>query len=286
MNLIAWKESGFFLELNLSNVSRKIFVRTTKLNENIPWIVFLHGFPTSSWDFEKILLPIEKEYNTLALDFLGFGLSDKPKKHHYSIIEQADIVEKVLSKLKLDNPFIVSHDYGDTVLQELLSRRDFKGVVLLNGGLYPKLHRPILIQKLLNNKITGPLTTKLVSKSAFIKSLTKTLVVRPSEKELDHLWDFILEGNGLRLYHKLIHYIDDRVQHEQKWIDALEKKGTPKKFIWGLKDPISGEHMIEAVKKKVSNSIVYELNNVGHYPQLEAPEEVSTQILNFIRSIK
>lgn len=42
--------------------------------------------------------------------------------HTYSIIEQADIVEALLSHLRIKDVHIIAHDYGDTVAQELIAR--------------------------------------------------------------------------------------------------------------------------------------------------------------------
>ncbi|XP_043821703.1 mesoderm-specific transcript homolog protein isoform X3 [Dromiciops gliroides] len=88
-------------------------------------VVLLHGFPTSSYDWYKIWEGLTQRFHrVIALDFLGFGFSDKPRPHPYSIFEQASIVEGLLGHLGLQNQRInlLSHDYGDTVAQELLYR--------------------------------------------------------------------------------------------------------------------------------------------------------------------
>ena len=58
----------------------------------------------------------------IALDVLGFGFGDKLRPHHYSIFEQAGIVEAPLWHLELPNHKInlLSHDYGDIVARGLL----------------------------------------------------------------------------------------------------------------------------------------------------------------------
>jgi pimeloyl-ACP methyl ester carboxylesterase len=82
-------------------------------------------------------------------DFFGFGASDKPANHDYSIHEQADLVEAMWQREAITETTLVAHDYAVTVVQELLARRDegalpvtLRAVYLLNGGLYPDLHRP------------------------------------------------------------------------------------------------------------------------------------------------
>ena len=56
-----------------------------------PLLVFLHGFPSSSYDW-RLLLDQETEPAVIAPDFLGFGLSQKPRDHQYSLHWQADLV--------------------------------------------------------------------------------------------------------------------------------------------------------------------------------------------------
>ncbi|VTJ84153.1 Hypothetical predicted protein [Marmota monax] len=78
-------------------------------------VVLLHGFPTSSYDWYKIWEGLTLRFHrVIALDFLGFGFSDKA----------ASIMEALLRHLGLQNSRInlLSHDYGDIVAQELLYR--------------------------------------------------------------------------------------------------------------------------------------------------------------------
>lgn len=55
-------------------------------------ILFIHGFPSAAWDWHFQWKHLAGQYRLLSLDLLGFGLSDKPTDHQYSLLEQADIV--------------------------------------------------------------------------------------------------------------------------------------------------------------------------------------------------
>src|SRR5436190_18190117 len=55
-----------------------------------PTVTWLHGFPISSWDWVKLHGTLTSNRRDITLDFLGFGASAKPKRHRYSIVEQAD----------------------------------------------------------------------------------------------------------------------------------------------------------------------------------------------------
>ncbi|XP_039769169.1 mesoderm-specific transcript homolog protein isoform X3 [Ornithorhynchus anatinus] len=120
--LQAWKSSGtFFIYEGLS-----IFYQDSQgALGSSEIVVLLHGFPTSSYDWCKIWEGLTQRFQrVIALDFLGFGFSDKPRSHRYSIFEQASIVEGLLEHLGVRGQRIhlLAHDYGDTVAQELLYR--------------------------------------------------------------------------------------------------------------------------------------------------------------------
>jgi len=147
-----WENSGQYLTVN----DHQIFVIDTKSSTKKDTILLIHGFPTSSWDWAKIWPALSADYRLIAMDMLGFGFSDKPDPHQYSIHEQADIVEDIVQQLGLKQFHVLAHDYGDTVAQELLARQKegtgsgkWTSICFLNGGLFPETHQALLIQKLL-----------------------------------------------------------------------------------------------------------------------------------------
>src|SRR5262249_62054689 len=90
MDADGWLASGERIEIDLESGSWHVFVRTAGSG---PWLTLLHGFPTSSWDWAAVARLLEPTFRVLAFDFLGFGDSDKPRDHEYSIDEQADLTE-------------------------------------------------------------------------------------------------------------------------------------------------------------------------------------------------
>ncbi|MEO7935634.1 MAG: alpha/beta fold hydrolase, partial [Dokdonella sp.] len=105
-------------------------------------LLLIHGFPTSSWDWSAVWPELANHYRLIALDMLGFGFSDKPARHRYTIAEQADIHEELLHSLGINTYHVLAHDYGDTVAQELIARNHessgasgLRSIGLLNGGL-------------------------------------------------------------------------------------------------------------------------------------------------------
>ena len=85
-----WRDGGRSLTTPAGNV----FVRSAPGDG--PTILLLHGYPSSSFDYQQVV-PHLAGRAWLTLDFLGFGLSDKPRPHHYSLLGQADIVQTVIA---------------------------------------------------------------------------------------------------------------------------------------------------------------------------------------------
>ncbi len=239
-------------------------------------LLLIHGFPTASWDWWKLWPGLTARYRCLAVDMLGYGFSAKPRDAVYSIARQADLQEALLAREGVTGAYrLLAHDYGLSVAQELLARRaNLRGVCLLNGGMFPEQHRPVLTQKLLASPL-GALIARLSSYGTFARSMRRLWgTTPPPEAELRAMWSLVVAGEGMRVMPKLIGYIAERRQHRTRWVDALIACPVPLRFIDGLLDPVSGAHMVARYRELVPRPDVVELATVGHYPQIEAPDAV------------
>jgi pimeloyl-ACP methyl ester carboxylesterase len=284
-----WRTRGHFSRL----LGRSIFsVDTGELDK--PTILLIHGFPTSSWDWTPIWSALNATHRLVAMDLLGFGFSDKPTPHRYSIMEQADLCEALVEDRKLETFHVLAHDYGDTVAQELLARHvdgvgvgRWRSVCFLNGGLFPETHEARLIQKLLLSPI-GPLINKLSTKRTFEKSFSAVFGpgTKPSKDELDSFWSLINHNDGKHGFHSLITYMSDRKMYRERWVNALRRSPVPIGLINGSFDPVSGAHMVDRYREVVSpDHFIVELPEIGHYPQVEAPEAVAEAYGRFLRQL-
>lgn len=260
-------------------------------DSSLPTIVLLHGFPTSSWDWQPIWSELAKNYRLIALDMLGFGFSDKPNSRTYTIHGQADIVEALVKTKGLTNFHVLAHDYGDTVAQELLARQlegagsgTWLSCCLLNGGLFPETHRALLTQKLLLSPL-GKFLNRLTGYSKFSKNFSSVFgpQSKPLEQDLENFWWLINVNNGKHIFHNLITYMRDRIEHRERWVSALQKSTIPLAVINGSVDPVSGAHMVARYKELHCRlDYLAQLSVIGHYPQVEAPKEVYSHYQHFI----
>jgi pimeloyl-ACP methyl ester carboxylesterase len=249
-----------------------------------PWLTAIHGFPTSSLDMTAVAAALSdtRERRVLVLDMVGFGESDRPLDHVYSVSEQADAVCAAWAAHGITSTAVFAHDLGATVAQELLWR-DATGalpvrltsVVLANGGIYPDLHRPLPAQVALADAGHGAAVSAMLTEELMTASLRATFGTRhvPTDAELHAMWEVISRDDGHRNLHLLIRYMDERRARERDWVGALESTSVPRGFVWGMLDPISGAHIAARIVERFPNSVVRLLDDVGHWPPIEAPDD-------------
>lgn len=277
-----WMMSGSYFTHNKHRIFYKKSAESKK-----PVVLLIHGFPTASFDFAPIWPLLEKKFNLITADMLGFGFSDKPTDHAYSILEQADILLALLEREKISSFHVLAHDYGVSVAQELLARQQGAkkpalSVCFLNGGLYPEFHKPLLVQKLMLTPL-GPVMAFFFTKSKLRASFDAIFGdKKASDEEIEAFWQLIDYYDGRRVVPKLLHYMVERRQYRERWVVAMEQTAIPVQMINGPLDPISGEHLARAFAERNPRAKVNSLSGVGHYPQTEAPEKVAKLYLEFL----
>jgi pimeloyl-ACP methyl ester carboxylesterase len=284
-----WEAQGKYFNYK----QQKIFYQTAGAGEIL---VCIHGFPTSGWDWYKMWDKLTAHFKVIAPDMVGFGFSDKPRNYAYSIHDQADIHEALLAHLQIDTVHLLSHDYGDTVAQELIARYnerkklgkaglEIKSLCLLNGGIFPEMHRARRVQKLLQKPFIGWLISQLLNEKQFQKGFSEIFGAnsKPDAEELKNFWEIICRQKGNKISHKLIHYIVDRRQHRDRWVNALIETTVPLRLINGPEDPVSGKHAAERYKELIPQPDVVLLAGIGHYPQTENAEGVWENYWAFVQ---
>jgi pimeloyl-ACP methyl ester carboxylesterase len=249
-------------------------------------LLLIHGFPTSSFDWAAMWPALSSRYSLHALDMLGFGLSDKPKAFAYSLSASADQWQDYVLSQGLREVEVLAHDYGDTVLQELLARQNdgtlpfrIQRATFLNGGLFPEATFPILMQKLLLGPL-GPFIARLSSFGRFRASMQSIAGAPLAEQELRWHWQLLAREHGRLVMPKIIQYIRERRLNRERWTGALQQAGVPLHLIIGERDPISGKTIADRWHDLLPNSPITRLADVGHYPQWEVPEQVLAAMKN------
>ena len=249
-------------------------------------VVLLHGFPSSSYDFRE-LVPLLSGRPLLTLDFLGFGLSDKPRGHGYGLGGQADLVEEIARRrLGEQEVFVVAHDMGTSVATELMAREidgrqklAIGGALLFNGSIVLDQASLTPSQKILRSRL-GPIAARLSSERVFRQQFGGVFsAAHPlSEEEAADQWALICHNGGRTMGHELVAYLDERVRLAGRWHGAISDWPGELSLAWGLLDPVATVKVLAALRELRPGVTVSELPEVGHYPQLEDPPQVAAAI--------
>jgi pimeloyl-ACP methyl ester carboxylesterase len=273
----AWRDRGTDEEFR----GRRIHI--TGRDGSGPLLLFLHGFPSSSYDW-RLLLKLETGHAALAPDFLGFGLSEKPRDHDYTLHWQADMVEELVRRRGGSEPvFLVAHDMGTSVATELMARdlegsldMDLAGVLLLNGSMIQDAASPTLGQRLLRSAV-GPLFSRLSSERFFRQQFGS--IFSPghplTDEEAEDQWALVSANGGRTLNHKTIRYMEERFRHAERWHGAIRNWPGPVSVAWGMLDPVATERVLDAVTELRPAAPVTRFDDLGHYPQIEDPQRIA-----------
>ena len=279
-----WKSKGEFITVN----DRKLFVIDTSSffssDNKIPTetMVILHGYPTSSYDYYKVLPELSKHYRVIIHDHLGFGFSDKPLDYSYSLLDQADIALQLWQQLGVKKTHLLAHDYGTSVATEIIARNnnheltiEIEKLTLCNGSMHIELSQLRTIQKLLKNKWLGKYVAKLTTYAIFSKNLRNVYFdkTKVSNNELKDMWMQLEYNDGRKVIHKLSQYINERYTYWNRWIGALKETNLQTNIVWAKNDPVAVPAIARLIATEISNNKLFWIENTGHFPMLENPDE-------------
>lgn len=276
-----WREEGAVEEVN----GRKLFVRRRGGGAGV-LLLFLHGFPSSSYDWRALLELRPRDEATLCFDFLGFGLSEKPRDHEYTLAWQADAAEELVRRAGSPPVFVVGHDMGTSVATELMARdlrgelgMSLAGALLFNGSMLLHLARPTLGQHLLRSRL-GPLFARLTSERSFGAQLSR--VFSPEHPliadEAADQWSLLTHDGGQRIAHLTIAYMAERERFTERWHGAIRDWPGPLTLAWGLLDPVARTDVLNGLRELRPGVETIELPDAAHYPQIEQPEAIAVAL--------
>jgi pimeloyl-ACP methyl ester carboxylesterase len=249
--------------------------------ERHPPLLILHGFPTSSFDFHRVVDRLAADRRVLLFDMLGYGLSEKPDLA-YTFALQADIAAAYLDSLGVDRLGLLTHDVGDTVGGELLARHldgqwdvEITERFLTNGSIYVDLTALSAGQRFLldlpDQRLSGdaPLDQGTVMAGVAATFSPATVVDRD---ELAAQGEMVAWEDGHRLLPRLIRYVEERRRLGDRFTGAIERHPSPLVVVWGRDDPIAVPAMADRLRSRRPDLRLRVLDGVGHYPMVEATD--------------
>lgn len=284
-----WYDLGNFLHYN----NNRIFYHQDGDGDDL---LIIHGYPFSSYQWKDFIAQLSKNYRVTIIDLLGFGFSDKPIEHKYSIEEYCYIINYTLKKLKINCTHLLCHDLGVNIGQELLllslEQKNFfkiQSLIFTNGPLFYQSQKLPLIQKL---AFISPSFVSIIFSSIFNKKKIIAFeklhfgpFTKPDENFLEKQWETLKFKNGKAVIFALGKLTYKRKKYAKEWIEAMNTTDIPFCFICGPFDRSSGRQMADYYLFAIKNPKVYLMEKyIGHYPHLEDPKSLIKNITFFLNS--
>ncbi len=280
-----WHDGGNYFpwtsttEFN-NNQQVQIFYHTFG-NPSNPPLLLVHGYPTSSFDFTDLITYLQDDYFIAALDFPGFGFSDKPQNgYSYMLEDDAKLLDHFVKNILGWQRFhMYTHDRGVSVGLALLGNYldnpdpgyEITYHFLSNSGMYLPLATLSQGQSQILHPVQGP---ELIARNRARPRLTSGPEPRLANADIQAFND----GIGARL--GVGKYLLERAANEHRWLDNLPRSPVPVGYLWGLRDPVNPVRIANHVwrtylnERDVESSLWY-LPTAGHYPQRDNPAEVA-----------
>lgn len=253
-------------------------------------LLFVHGTPEWSFGYRELIKPLRNNFRCVALDLLGFGLSEKPVSGNYSCPAHADRLEKFIQKLGLKNISIVANDFGGGISMRYAVEHpdNIKSVILFNTWLWSLKNdkhysRPA---KLMNTwfgrwlylKMNFPVNVIMPSAYGNKKLLTQEVHA--------HYKNALPGGNRLAAYEFSEELINASTWWQQIWEKLDVVSGKPFLIFWGMKDNFVPLYELEKWRSKVPHAQIVSFPDAGHFVQEEKPAEMVLVIQKFLRNVK
>jgi len=253
-----------------------------------PVLLLIHGWPTSSIDWSAIADQLSARFRVCALDFPGYGFSDKPPGWGYSLARDTELIEFYVSEvLGAETGVVVGHDRGDSVaLRYVASRADgrpamrLEHLVLSNGNVFLPLSNLTGAQRqMLDAKSWATMKNSLTPAqlAAGLGASTFTPARKAGDPEVEALSAIFDHDNGIAVLHDTIQYLVERSKDEEAWLTELARTSFPVTVIWGLYDAVSPPRVAsyvwnEYLMLKPGRNRLYFVPDANHYLQVDRPD--------------
>lgn len=252
-------------------------------------LLFVHGTPSWSFDFRNVIKKFSLTHRCIAIDHVGFGLSDKPQEYDYGTRAHAKRLSALINFLQLKNITLVMHDFGGPIgFHHAIQYPDsIQRMIILNSWLWNSEQDRdyIKLKRILKSPLLPFLYLHFNFSARWVMPASFGVKKLSSHKLQQFTKPF---GNRKERYGTLAFahsLLNDQAWFESLWTKVSVLKNKPCLFIWGMKDPVLKPSYLEKFISGFENTTVVELLSCGHFPQEEEPEQVQAAIQNFLKEM-
>ena len=254
-----------------------------------PAVLLVHGFGLHSYTWRHLADPLAREHTVITVDLKGFGQSAMPEDGRYSVFDQAELLHAFILQHDLADVTLVGHSFGGAVALVTASRlaeedpSRLSKLVLIDSVAYEQPYPKFIRQ------IRMPVLGRLG-----LWAIPPERLVRTALRECYHDETAITE-DAVRVYAAALKYPAARhaLRATARRMDPIDSKEiaafvsritVPTLILWGREDTVTPLRVALQLHETLPQSRLEIIENCGHIPQEERPEETLRIVEGFLEN--
>ncbi len=257
--------------------------------DGIP-VLMLHGNPTWSFLYRKIIKGLKGKCRSIAPDYPGFGYSGHPPGYSYTPAEQAEWINALIEFLGIERFVMIVQDWGGPIGFSLAVNKPERiaGIVLCNSWCWP----PLLNARIFSWIMGGPIGKYLhLRRNFFAKVMVPSGIFHREAKTKTILKaytdPFPTPESRMGTY-----VFPRQIRKASPWLKTVEEKlkvlrDKPVEMVWAMRDPAFGkEYYIKKWKTFFPDAPVERVEDASHYLQEDCPERIISAVERILAGIQ
>lgn len=254
-------------------------------------VLCIHGVPTSSFLYRKVLTSLSKKgYRGVCIDLPGLGLSDRPKDFEYTFSNFADFIYKAATALKLKKFHLVVHDIGGPIGFALAARHPSKilSLTILNTWIDVVNFKKPIVMRPFEKKILGEAELKMITHLTWPVMFKNMGILRSDRipvEEINAYVDLLKREDNGKAFLKIMRNFERAPQFRDLCYKAVQNVKYPVQAIWGEKDPaLTIDRLGNEIKVAAGLKEIGRLPS-RHFLQEETWLPIADKIVNQAKSV-
>ena len=251
-------------------------------------VLFVHGQPTWSYLWRNVIPPIARRYRAIAIDLMGFGLSDKPQDRQYSFEEHTRILRGFIEALDLKNLTLVLHDWGGPIGLEYAvnHQENMKKLVLMNTFATVDFKLPWVFKAAFRSPVISDVLVRRLNVFGILAlrfgvrhKLSKQVLKNYREPHPTYR-----SRKGVAQFPRLIPASPRDASYApiKAISQAMDGFAVPTLFLFSDGDPVTARIDARPMVERMPDARMAVVRDAGHYLQEDQPEEVAKKIMEFL----
>jgi len=241
-----------------------------------PPVILLHGLADDIGVLASVIPALAAKHRVIAFDQLGFGRSDKPLLN-YRVSTFVDFLDGLLNELKIERASLIGNSFGGWVAAdfalkhpdrvERLVLSDAPGYAAVAKSMDPRALSALRLAGRDDIRYLGPLT---FHQKRFYEDVDLAFRQR------------VTAGDS----YTVSRILDSMIRGEDALDNRLAAIKQPTLILWGREDRLIPLSFGERLNHEIAASELRIIDNCGHMPHVECPDQFNAAVLQFFSKTK